>query len=168
MKIEYTSFGKQEFLEDDYFIQSVKYPKESNSKFWNNWLAQNPSNKLNYEQAKAELTYILKAAKRIEIKEHDATILWERINEAIPLQEKVYKNEKSIIRWVAAASVFLVLFGAGYFGQLFYYKQQIEIATPYAKTRTIILPDSSKVTLNINSTIKYSAHWRKTKYVKFG
>lgn len=54
-----------------------------------------------------------------------------------------------VLKWVAAASVFLAL-GAYLLSDFWLYKQY---ETAYGEIRTVVLPDSSRVTLNANSVL---------------
>lgn len=161
MLVDYDYYSKEDFLADDYFIRSIKYPTEGSRKFWENWLHQCPPSLQAYLHAKRELSYILVATKRIEIKNEEAAHSWEQIIEKIPLAETTHRKHRQQIRWVAAASVLLCLFGLGYGGQWWYTHQTIAEQTPFSQIKTIYLPDSSKVILNVDSKITYAKNWNR-------
>jgi ferric-dicitrate binding protein FerR (iron transport regulator) len=87
--------------------------------------------------------------------------------------EQVYANtaphhdsEKSISLltnkyWLAASVFFLAAGLSIYF--LFFLSNQVSYQTAYGETKTILLPDSSVITLNANSTIHYTTDWEEQK-----
>lgn len=68
-----------------------------------------------------------------------------------PLQEGAgtWRGRIFVIKWAAAASVALIM-GAWLLSDFWLYKQY---ETGYGEIRTVVLPDSSRVTLNANSTL---------------
>ena len=67
-------------------------------------------------------------------------------------------------RWAAAAALAGTVAGGGW---LYYGTHRpaapLAVATPYGQTRTLTLPDSSQVTLNGHSTLRYAATWQPDK-----
>jgi ferric-dicitrate binding protein FerR (iron transport regulator) len=61
-------------------------------------------------------------------------------------------------RWAAVLTGLLLLAGAGYFATQRYYLT-ITQATAYGELRTLTLPDSSTVTLNGNTRLRYARFW---------
>jgi transmembrane sensor len=83
-----------------------------------------------------------------------------RLAEAIRQQPKV--KVRTIPAWyqVAAALVAgLVLLGVIFWELRGYFRTE-QITTAYGQTKTIWLPDSSRVTLNANSTLTYPTDWK--------
>jgi transmembrane sensor len=87
---------------------------------------------------------------------------WRKVKEAISTQVPV-RNINWYKRLTAAASVALLI-SAGAWYAVNYFSNNAEQSsnlykTEFAKTKKIILPDGSKVTLNANSELKLSAAW---------
>ncbi len=65
-------------------------------------------------------------------------------------------------RWAAAAALVMSAAGGGW---LYYQRPPtaaapaLSVATPYGQTRTVTLPDSSRVTLNADSRLRYATTW---------
>lgn len=140
---------------DDYFQSWVYTPDRSSQSFWSVWLEENPHKRSDIEEARRGLlrlnfsTYELPAAEVAEI--------WKNIRRGTPA---LSKKKKSALRgrlWYAAASL-LLLIGVGY---LLLYKQPSELlyTTGFGETKTIVLPDSSTVVLNSNSSLRLKTAW---------
>ncbi|HWV28173.1 MAG TPA: FecR domain-containing protein [Dyadobacter sp.] len=61
----------------------------------------------------------------------------------------IWRGRLFVFKWVAAASVALIM-GAYLLSDFWFYKQY---ETGYGEIRTVVLPDSSRVTLNANSVL---------------
>lgn len=61
--------------------------------------------------------------------------------------------------WKAVASVVGVVLAATVIWLWLFSTSQVQIATAYGETKSIVLPDGSQVKLNANSTLSYSANW---------
>lgn len=61
----------------------------------------------------------------------------------------IWRGRLFVVQWIAAASVALIM-GAYLLSDLWFYKQY---ETGYGEIRTVVLPDSSRVTLNANSVL---------------
>ena len=78
-------------------------------------------------------------------------------------QERRHKGKASTgrsprIRYAVAASVVLLLVAA-VVGVLLQQSRWTAYTTDYGQTRTVLLPDSSQVVLNANSSLRYPSHW---------
>lgn len=67
-------------------------------------------------------------------------------------------SRRRILRWTAAAAVFLALISAALWA---FPKQELHYQTAFADRQTIELPDGSMVTLNANSSIHFKKQWDK-------
>jgi ferric-dicitrate binding protein FerR (iron transport regulator) len=160
-----------DFLKHEYFVQWVLSPTKESSAYWQHWLKQNPD--------KAEM---LSAARDLllsfEMKEthnlDDATYykILDNLLQENASQKENYTSRKSNTWLFAAASV--VIFSSialiGYF-ILTKEKDTNDIAevirynyesAPGGVKKTVMLPDSSVVTLNSVSELKYPSHFSDT------
>jgi len=145
---------------DAFFIKWVKSPAEEHHAFWNAWLSKHPEARVRVEEAR-QIVLLL------DIKEDvapDGKFLevWERINrEAAGTREHLTPDEpfirsRPVLTWfyrVAASLLLVALFAGSYY---YYNHRTITIVTAYGESRTLFLPDSTKVTLNSNSSLHYS------------
>ncbi|MVM31407.1 DUF4974 domain-containing protein [Spirosoma sp. HMF4905] len=154
----YELFSSHDFVADDAFIAWVIRPTEASNSFWHQWVNQHP-------YKKAEIDEAIKIIKELSsqpnvFSEDEIQENWARINQKISPFTRQESDEIVVPLWrrwyaVAAAVTVLVLFGAG----IWWYQQPILYATTYGEKRTIVLPDSSFVTLNGNSQLAYSRGW---------
>jgi len=159
-RMDYSRYQVEDFVTDAFFIKWVKSPAEEHHAFWNAWLSKHPEARPRVEEAR-QIVLLL------DIKEDvppDGKFLeiWERINrEAAGASEHRMPGEPAIrttamLTWVyriAASLVLAVLFAGSYY---YYNHRTITVVTAYGESRTLFLPDSTKVTLNSNSSLHYS------------
>jgi transmembrane sensor len=158
MGIDYSMFDIEDFAVDEYFIEWVKAPNESSNAFWTAWLSKHPHQK-----------EIIKKARHIvlsmEISENvfdQNTFIegWATISKHIHHdQHGGHKHEGKVVsrvfRWpyIAAAGVAaVVMLTAGLF---YYVNRSVVVVTAFGESRSLFLPDNSKVTLNGNSSLRY-------------
>ena len=157
--MDYSMFDVEDFAADEYFIQWVKTPDESSSAFWTAWLSKNSHQK-----------EIIKRARQIvlsiEIKENAidqnrfiegwATISKHIHNDQRDIQRQVsQRTPLPLFRRPYALAAALVAIVALCTGTFYYFNRVEVIVTEFGETRSLFLPDNSKVTLNGNSTLRY-------------
>ncbi len=162
--MDYSNFEVEDFVADEYFIQWVKAPAAERNAFWEAWLSKNEDKKSIVLEAREII--LLMDIKEINAPEGRFLEIWGKIVQeddfkTILLSPEIKKetfssNRFSIAAWLRVASVAAsVLFAT----TLFYYLNSnkfITIKTAYGESRTLFLPDSTKVTLNANTTLRYS------------
>jgi ferric-dicitrate binding protein FerR (iron transport regulator) len=152
-KKDYALFLLADFLDDDFFIQSVLRDDPENHSFWNSFLLRHPEMKSIVTQASA----IIRAARKQErfTNEFRKDVLWARINETLEHQPAVRNLKRSIPMYmkIAAAAAF-VLVCTGVFW-LSTHDDMNTVTTAFNEVTTITLPDRSIVALNGNSTLRY-------------
>ena len=103
----YAVFSFEEFLQDDYFLSSVKQPTPETSKYWEHFRKRN-RNLNNFEAAKAFVQAINRYHYTLSVAEI------EDIKQAIHRKRYSMKRRRRILYWgigtVAAASVALLVF----------------------------------------------------------
>lgn len=148
------NYSLTELLDDPQFLAWVMDPTKELDLYWIGQQANDP----NLATLIAEARKLLLSLK---FKEHTLdtfayTQLWQEI-----AQQTVAKPTKRPalgiwIRTLAAAIVTIVLFGTTLY---FYHNRQIEVSTGYGQIQRVLLPDSSTIILNANSSLKYPNNW---------
>ncbi|PSR56177.1 hypothetical protein AHMF7605_23065 [Adhaeribacter arboris] len=158
-------FTIEELLQDSSFQHWVYKTDVAAEVKWDTFLAAHPEQLVVAEQAALLLAGISFTPMVIpEVQEQES---WQRLKYRLAFQENaaplqpVKITNRSYPQWSKwAAAVILFCLGS----TLFYYaalkqKQQV-YRTNYGETATLILPDSSTVVLNGNTTLRYMANWR--------
>lgn len=154
----YSEFQIEDFLEDDFFIQWVINPNESNSSFWQSFTEAHPHKKEIVKNA-ADIIKLYRA-QEVFTNEENKDLVWHRISRSVNKSEGASK--KRILRlpvFIRAAAVLIVAAGIVLFLNNKYSDRTHTIATAAGEIKTIILPDNSQVILNGNSSLSYKAHW---------
>ncbi len=160
--MKYDNFSLEDFLTDDLFLNWVKHPNPSNMAFWANWLRENPAQAPVVNEAVTLIKSLDFAPD--EISEASVVRLQAAIHQRIDDGEKVVPlpvRSSNPRRWYwLAASVALV---AGLVASLYpnlFSNPNVLISSGYGETKTVFLPDSSRVTLNANSRLSYAKDWQ--------
>jgi len=165
MKDHYADYSVDDFLQDSYFYEWVRFSSPEHQAFWQSWLIRHPEKKETVQQARYLLKSIINKEKQPppHFKTEDWAEIQRRIAAEAPL--KVIHTQPShpahsFKLWAAAASVFLVL-GISIFLYLNSNSSSewITVKTPYGEQQSITLPDQSEVILNGNSKLRYLANW---------
>ncbi|MEK6478828.1 FecR domain-containing protein [Catalinimonas sp. 4WD22] len=151
-----------ELLMDDSFQAWVISHGQENAVIWEKWISEHPEHVKELEQSK-KIIWGLKKEK-YQLPEEKKSALRRsiiRLTQNNP-DEIILKDSESIERrhwlfWpgIAAAVVLLVTFVWGYHQLREQSSEEVQYATAYGEIKTYILPDSSRVTLNGNSSIKF-------------
>ena len=144
----------EDFLLDDYFIAWVKHPTASSDRYWTTWQAAHPDRQTVLEEARRII--LTTQQNTPELSEEEVQTMWQT------LQARHRKSSLTIERWWPriAASLTILLISSLLFW-LFVSEKTVTYQTGYGETKTIILPDSSAVMLNANSTLSHVADWEK-------
>lgn len=163
--MNYKNYSVKDFILDESFQKWILHPDEATCSFWESWLKLHPEKQATVEEAR---NFIKSLGFREELPtRQDFSEVWENIDEA----KKQYSLKDSEVAYHPAsprnfsflykvAAVFL-LFALSAIAYLLRNdsEQHITCTTDYGETRTILLPDSSIVHLNANSTLTYTATW---------
>jgi transmembrane sensor len=157
MQKNYTSYLADDFLEDDRFIAWVAKRKPEDEGFWEAWIAAGPPNLQEMERARLQLEVIF-SLERIPHQPEKVQQLWSRleynIDAATAVQQGLGRR-----RWMAAASLTLLITLGGLLFYYSWYKGQVMVQTSKGERRALLLPDSTQITLNENSTLRYPRYW---------
>lgn len=159
----YTNYDIEDFVADEYFIQWVKNPSKEHNAFWQSWIGQNPDKKPVIKEAR-EIVLTLQF-KEDKIREERFLEIWSNIAEADKnrgftvtshLKKEIpeYKRATYLLWWHKVAAACVLLIGATVFA-IYNYQHDTVVRTSYGESRTFFLPDSTKVILNANSTLRY-------------
>ncbi len=152
---KYNTYSTQDFLDDLDFVRFVKKPNQEEFSYWRHWRAANPDNLQAYDEAFAYLHTLL-GIERLSPDPMFVDSLFQDIESGIAGNRK--KRRHRIIRiWTAmagAAAVTVFVVAA------WYYQSMIVIRTGSGMLETVVLPDSSTVQLNANSSVAYRRAWK--------
>jgi transmembrane sensor len=161
--MDYSKFAVEDFVSDEYFIKWVKRPDGETIAFWTAWISKHPETAQRIREAK-EIVLQLDFKPNLP-PEGKFLEVWDKIVKAdssnlrpvphvlikAPKQDKVQNRR---LLYGIAAAVALLIVCAFIFLSIRFRTQ--EIATSFGESRTVSLPDSTKVTLNSNSKISFS------------
>ncbi|WP_073079335.1 FecR family protein [Chitinophaga jiangningensis] len=149
----YQQYNKQDFLDDDSFVRFVRGEKID---VWEQYVQGAPANLHAFHAARTELQLLLTARRILPSAAVEAEV-WEQIQTNIT--HVAHRSHLRVIRkrWMVAAAAAAVLI----VGIAAYYKMaDKKVSTDYGKLASVLLPDSSRVLLNANSTISYKKNWK--------
>jgi ferric-dicitrate binding protein FerR (iron transport regulator) len=158
--MNYTVYSVEDFVTDEYFIQWVKNPTDENNAFWNAWLSKNPDKETVVKEAR-QIVLMLNF-KETRAPEGKFLEIWEKISDSDNLKvldiadhAKKYR-QNPLGKWYSIAAVFLLATAAVIYVWV-NTQDTIVIQTAFGESRSLFLPDSTKVTLNANSVLRYTA-----------
>jgi ferric-dicitrate binding protein FerR (iron transport regulator) len=162
---DYSEFELEDFLLDDAFVQWVRTPTPDGDVFWANWRHRHPEREQVLEEAcglvrglhanrdplpmssfrrmQAHLDGVYAALKEPEVRPLGGTD----------------RRPPRWQGWAAAAVVALLLLAGGAWYRAGRPAGETQYATAFGQTRTVTLPDGSRVLLNANSRLRAAARW---------
>lgn len=159
---KYEHYSTEDFLEDDFFLESIKTPAPGKEEFWSAFCIKYPNRKYHLEDAK-KIAQSIDQHFTHETKQISSTHAQHSFQKMMTKLEEP-KAKTKVIRfrkwYMAAAAIGLLL--------LFYIGTTImpdkgsplTFSTGNGERIDIQLPDGSAVKLNANSTLKYDeAQW---------
>lgn len=163
----YTEYTAKDFSRDAFFWSWVTQPSPQSDSFWTRFVNDHPEKKKAVEEARKMVEQLSHSQQRLP--EERVEQIWQKLknehadldqphNDPIPLPSASHRENRSIGWYKVAAAVggMLLLF----FAYLFNRQMQYEvISTGYGETQEVLLPDSSMVTLNANTEIRYQKNW---------
>ena len=163
----YADFEEEDFISDPLFQEWVIHPSTKKDRFWNEFTAQYPLKKDTVTKARQLL-------QSLSFKEHlpgddmvkaslekQLAIIngLEKTTElTITRRSFFFRNAWKIAAvWIGALALVAAL--------IIYTRKESNSVyqTAYGEMKQIILPDSSLITLNANSSIEFNEHWKKDK-----
>ncbi|RAJ35791.1 FecR family protein [Pedobacter cryoconitis] len=162
--MSYQEYTTADFVNDESFTNYVKATDQQATLFWEKWIHDHPLSLEKVNEA-TEIIGLLSLGKD-PLKEQFYESLKNRIDNTISAQGTDYQPVaiKIFPFFKIAAILTGLVIGAGL---LFYMRNKADsitlltVSAPYGHTKTIVLPDSSTVILNANSSVKYPENWDK-------
>lgn len=139
---------------DDYFIEWMMRPSPEALLFWEDFKKNNPSGTEELEKA----IYLYRALhlNNHYLREAEVQELKEKLFKEVVQGKKAGRQAIFFSPWIKVAAAVLVVAMAGFFLYRAAPDRTVVIATVYGEHREITLPDESVVTLNGNSSLRYS------------
>ena len=167
--MDYTFYKAEDFVTDEYFIQWVKNPTPESNDFWNAWLSKNPHQESVVREARQivlMLTFKVTsppAGKFLEVwekildaeapKSAELTVHHIRQYDAAPARKLPWFSIVAAASLMIAAAIIYVLMAK---------PEDVLVRTAFGESRTFFLPDSTKVTLNANSSLRYTGDFNES------
>ena len=155
---QYLNYTTEDFLLDEGFLNWVQQPTEATNLQWQQWLEQHPEKAATVNEARKLLLSL--EFSQAGFDENFYAQLKQRIDDTISHQQQQPTIVRRFPTWLkVAAAVLGIVTIAGlayYFSQSSGQPLLVAVATKYGETKNILLPDSSEVVLNANSSIKYN------------
>lgn len=158
--MQYKNYGIEDFAKDPFFQQWVLAPDADTDRFWAEWLAKNPHQRLIIEEAKS--TILLLGLTRDTHANANFLSGWKKLDriwdhhmaQEIGTRRPMLKN----IGWKAAATLLILMVSAV---TIWYIQnRKVTVRTRFTEMRSVHLPDGTIVDLNGNSSISYLPEWR--------
>lgn len=149
----YAGFGVPELVCDPFFQDGVINPEGESAAFWRAWVTAYPDKKEVVEEARQ----LLETLSFVDHVPGEAQVE-ASLRRALKFIEEKPGSGIRRIAWLAAAAIATaVCLIAGY---RYWQGTQRVYATPYAQTRVLYLPDSSRVVLNAHSECRLGGAWK--------
>lgn len=168
---KYSSLHLEDWLLDDHFMNSHKNPTEQSNLFWKQVIKTYPEQEETMMKARLVLDRMVISQKKptAEVQQRIWANLEKVSKEDVLPETPIFgiKQQKPVRigwkPWVRLGAAAILLMGA--FGIYKVINQPTEnqttLTTAFGEHKQITLPDSSVVTLNGNSSIKFSNSWGK-------
>lgn len=152
MKTNFTNFTVPDFAQEPSFINWVRSRDEGATRFWEQWMAENPDRLEEIDQARRLVLAL--TVKEEGIPEERIQSIWGRIDLATQDAPGAGPSSRSIFlrRWIsyAAAACIIGLIALAYL----YNPSKVILAEP-GQRLTVSLPDGSSVAVNAGSKVSY-------------
>jgi ferric-dicitrate binding protein FerR (iron transport regulator) len=156
--MDYSRYETEDFVRDTFFQEWVLQPGPETEAFWRSFLSVHPHKRQQVTEA-IELIRLLGFQVDPEANA-DFLEVWGRLRAAQEEQAGRRQAPPAQARYrLAAAFVGLLLLLGGYFLWQGRPETSTRYATGYGEVKTVLLPDSSEVTLNANSVLSFRGGW---------
>jgi transmembrane sensor len=162
--MDYTHFTIKDFVRDAYFQQWALTSDKEAGQFWQRWLQQHPHKAEEVTKAR-EMIQLLRFQQNYHANE-DFLDVWETVQQQInnmsspTISKTAFLKPLTRAALTRVAAVFIaVLLPAVMVLLLWKPDTTITYSTQFGETRSLTLPDGSEVTLNANSSIRFSETW---------
>ena len=151
--MKYCHYSIEDFINDNYFIKSVKSPDKESEAFWRNFMANFPHKKQEINQAKHFILQFSQDVNTISPEEENEE--WQKLMNRIDRSEKSPSSSfwrSGIYKYAAVLIPLLItVFSVIYMMD----SQKLKYKTHAQEKKTLTLPDKSNVILNSESKLTY-------------
>lgn len=156
---KYDHYTLEDFICDEGFQDWVLHPTEHHNLFWQKWISENPE-KEELIRFAAQVLSGISFRENFPPEEKVKTALEDHLQAIDQLEaDRIYKRA-GIRRRLWAAAIITGLLALGYSSyQYWHLHAKITVSTAYGQLKSFYLPDSSLITLNAHSTLKYPRYW---------
>ncbi len=152
---DYQHFSVNDFVLDDYFQSWILSPDENSDAFWSGWIKEHPERTNELEEAREILLHLRHS--NYALTPETVSEIWKRVQQGEDPSIRLRKSATKIYKWYWAAAAILIMGIAVTF--LRTEADHLEYHTAFGETKTILLPDSSTVILNANSSLSFDTNW---------
>ncbi len=156
MDKNYNQYQVEDFCQDSDFISWVKEPTKETDEFWNNWM-KNHQDKIPLINESRQIVNLLTGKEEVSKIKEDKAQVWTLINAKIKQEKKRNHSIKWLYPVVAASILILLVFitlnSSNH--KIDRSSQWISYENNTGISQNLIMPDSSIVTLDPYSTLKY-------------
>jgi transmembrane sensor len=155
---DYSNFSVNDFVLDDFFRSWITRPDEHTNAFWTQWLKDHPEKIKDVEDARSIIKHVV--FRQYAMPGDDVANLWNRIKTFDSRShESAAVRSHSWSLWYKVAASLVLAVSLFFVYRLWNETHYLNYHTAYGETKTIVLPDSSTVILNSNSTLKFPSDW---------
>lgn len=160
MKKNYENYEVEDFVMDIFFNHWIVDQDPAAITFWEKWLHEHPEKQSEVNQARALLLSMPFLGYMPQADRQD--IVWKKIqaiNRSSDSSIYISRHKSLSTSWwmKVAASVLLLVCAIVLLKN--WQNDVLTYATNYGEIKTVLLPDSSRVTLNGNSRLSYAEKW---------
>lgn len=158
---KYEHYQAEDFMMDDYFQNWMRHQNEEAVRFWTAWVEAHPEKREAVEQAALLLSSM--QFPRESLSQDEAGTLLNRVHHTIetaasasviplyPSRDRGWFQVAAVIALLLLSVATLWLWNAS--------RGYIVERTAFGATKQVLLPDSSRVVLNGNSSLRYAKEW---------
>lgn len=151
-----------ELMLDDSFVAWVLSDGRTDQHKWQQWLHANPDKALSFNRARGAILSLQNGT--VQLKDERKALLRQRILDSINKRDEALTEMSSQdeeykifpVQLGIAASILLVFAIGLWMAWTDNPEKRVGYATAFGEIKTFVLPDSSRVTLNGNSTLTYT------------
>lgn len=165
---KYKSFSSKDFVADDDFVRYVCHPKETDNLFWEAFCRVFPEKSRDLREAKLLIQAL--QPDHSEMLSAEVESLWNALstkqNEIFSSRQVENKGQPALVKKAVLLTTVVLLscLSGSLVAHLLKGEEIYEYKTGFEQVATVLLPDSSKVILNANSSIKmWTSGWLKKK-----
>lgn len=165
---KYKSFSSKDFAADDDFVRYVCHPKETDNLFWEAFCHVFPEKSRDVREAKLLIQAL--QPDQSEMLSEEVESLWNALstkhNEIFSSRQVENTVQFALVRraFLMASMVLVSCLSGALLAHLLKKEEIYEYKTGFEQVATVLLPDSSKVILNANSSVSmWNSGWFKKK-----